>query len=252
MKDRMLMIMGISCLMIIYPIYTYDNFESLGLEECKTWNEEFLSNSSWYSYVNLSAAPDLNESQFYRGVNIENGMAEFWCYPTDIDNLTLLRTVSIIFTKEVQIDVRENTEFVLRAKSNWDPTFYSEKFAHIAMLLEGLDSNGMPISDAIITRSGTFTNLTFIHWRESLVYQYLFGLRTITRINLIIYPLELERAEFLVDYMYTTDMTYIHPIGLSFVAFALFSSLSAIVLLIETTQFMEIAPRQNGVVKRPD
>ncbi len=213
LKDRRLLLLSLTCILIVYPTFTYDNFIGLGIEEEKTWSDDFSTLEGWDSYLNLTSAPDIAPWQVAYGITSDGVGATFWCDSTQVEDLESLRNVSIVFHKNVSIPVTRCTEFVLRIGSNWDPTFYTEKFAHVAVLADGRLPSDEVCTIPIISRSGSLTNLTQIHWRETLTDFCQSNLSEITTLRIELYPQEAELAEVYIDYMYSTEYLLFHAVS---------------------------------------
>jgi hypothetical protein len=161
LRDRKVAVFAIIGLLAVYPGYAYDNFETLGVDEEKIWNDDFSSLEGWYSHLNLSYSPSNLTSQITYGIDNENGFGEFWCDCSLVEDSSLMENLTVVYTKNVIIPVDENSEFVLRIISNWDPTFYYDK-AYFAIYVNGYSNASDAFSDAILYKRKSLTNLTFI------------------------------------------------------------------------------------------
>jgi len=222
MKDRRLGWIVLLGLLLIYPSYTHDNFNSLGFQETPEWSEGFVSIDGWSHYVNVSNS-GLNASLFEAEVITNNGSGEFWFDTSNVQNTTKLENCSIVFTKAVEFDFIETTDFVSRIISSWNPTFGPH--AYLSLSYYGVDQDEQPINGSIIHTTGLFTNLTYVLWRFSFSTIITPELRnsttiitpelnngTINKLVLSIYPLKAVHSYFMIDGFYTTYSGLWNPI----------------------------------------
>ena len=203
-SDRRLFLLALTCTLILYPAYTYDNFASLGFDEPHTWSDETPQPVGWSAYLNLTAAPSVHADQISVGIRQDSNRAVFWCNTTQIQNISIVQNISVIFWKNVSIPLTEDTEFVTEIGCNWDPTFVDEKYAFVAITGEGKLANGTMTSFDILGLSGSLSNLTQLHWRRLMAPIYSRGVVEITGIQLKIYPRLPQFVEVYLGYIYTT------------------------------------------------
>ncbi|MFW9850519.1 MAG: glycosyltransferase 87 family protein, partial [Candidatus Thorarchaeota archaeon] len=162
LRNRRLGITIIVCLLLIYPSYTHDNFESLGIDEQRNWSQTFENIEQWD--VNIIQN---NQSIITAGVEHSNSSGIFW-FDTNSTDSNALQNTSIIFHHDVNVEFTPNLEFVARISSNWDPTFGAK--ALLSIQYQGLNSSNHYVNGTLIYPTTLFTNLTRVLWRTSLEY----------------------------------------------------------------------------------
>ncbi|MBD3405005.1 MAG: DUF2029 domain-containing protein [Candidatus Lokiarchaeota archaeon] len=207
--DKRLMLMALLGLLLVYPSYTHDNFNSLGYEEEQIWNDDFTSIQGWNKYVNTSNS-GIPTGVISAEAYVNESKGQFYADTTSVSEEFPLGNVSIVFRKDYDFRVEQETEFVIRAKCNWDPAF--GRLADISLNFIGHDSENNEINGSIIPRTSIFTNLTNLLWRFS--FSSLIDCNTsctIDRLILTIYPVRIGEYLFSIDYIYTTHAGPLNP-----------------------------------------
>jgi hypothetical protein len=213
----------------VYPSYTHDNFSNLGFEEERIWSEEFVDMSDWSQFINTSTST-ANASLISAGVTTNEDSGCFWFNTSRVRNESNLENLSISFSKQVDIDFELTTEFVARVIVGWDPTF--GRYADISLSYRGHNGTGEPIKGYIISRTGLFTNLTYILWRyafQNLELKATNG--TIEELTLTIYPALSVTSECCVDFFYTTYAGPLNPVYFLIIPSLVALALAAFTLL---------------------
>ncbi|MCK4568236.1 MAG: DUF2029 domain-containing protein, partial [Candidatus Thorarchaeota archaeon] len=203
MRDKRLSYTIIICLLLIYPNYTHDNFTSLGFEETRHWQDEFVTVDGWSTEINIKG-DFVNASQVSAHVDSDGTNGRFWFDTRNVTNDAYLNNISISYTKVVEINFDKSMEFVARIISSWDPTF--GRYADLSFSFEGNDANSEPINGSIIPKVSVFTNLTYIIWRfafTNIISPTHNG--TLTILNLTIYPVQRVESSYQIDFFYTTN-----------------------------------------------
>ena len=209
LKKKRLVILTLLCLLLIYPSYTHDNFASLGFDETRLWQDEFISMDGWTPHVNMSGT-GLPSNLVEAGVSSNGDLGEFWFDTSNVSNESQLENVIISYTKSVQIGISLDIEFVTRITSSWDPTF--GRYADISLKYEGHDENGYRTNGTIIPMTSLMTNLTFILWRYSFsIAEVPVAAGTIDNLTLAVYPVRSGYAFYEVDFFYTTYYGLLNP-----------------------------------------
>jgi hypothetical protein len=221
-KNKKLFSLVLVVVLLTYPTFTYDNFSELGYAEDKYWSDELSSIDGWSAKANDTLV-NTTGGDFEYDILERNGIAIFQCDMRESSSQYRDSNFSIIFSKNVSIALESDSVFVFRARTNWDPTFYLMKFAHIRLEAEGVNQSGHTVREDIVTKSGTFTNLTFIHWRENLASPFMGNVTKISKLSWIIYPLQQEIIELEVDYMYLTRRALFPPPSLLLIPLAVTS-----------------------------
>ncbi|MHA2383151.1 MAG: glycosyltransferase family 87 protein [Candidatus Thorarchaeota archaeon] len=232
LRDRRLSYTVILCLLLVYPNYTHDNFASLGFEETRQWHDEFETVGGWSSNVHI-IGNKVNVSQVASRVDSDGVNGQFWFDTRNVTNSTYLSNVSFSYTKVVDFDYDETTEFVARIISSWDPPL--GRHADLAMSIDGFDATNEPFNGSIITRSSVFTNLTYVLWRYAFMnLASPTNNGTISILTLTIYPVQRVESCYKIDFFYTTYAGLLNP-----VYFLIIPSLIAIALTAFTILYLE-------------
>jgi hypothetical protein len=158
---------------------------------------------------------------------------QFWFDTRNVTNSTYLSNVSFSYTKVVNFDYDETTEFVARIISSWDPPL--GRHADLAMSIDGFDATNEPFNGSIITRSSVFTNLTYVLWRYAFMnLASPTNNGTISILTLTIYPVQRVESCYKIDFFYTTYAGLLNP-----VYFLIIPSLIAIALTAFTILYLE-------------
>ena len=224
LRDKRLSYTVILCLLLIYPNYTHDNFTSLGFEETRHWQDEFVTVDGWSSNIDIKG-DFVNASQVSAYVDSDGSNGRFWFDTRNVTDDAYLRNISISYTKVVEINFDKSMEFVARIISSWDPPF--GRYADLSFSFEGNDANSEYINGSIIPKTSVFTNLTYILWRfafSNIVSPTHNG--TLTILNLTIYPVQRVESSYQIDFFYTTNTGFLNP-----VYFIMIPSLIAIALI---------------------
>ena len=244
LRNKRLAILTLLCLLLIYPSYTHDNFASLGFDEHRLWQDEFVSMDGWTPYVNMSGtglAPNLAEA----GVSSNGDLGEFWFNTSNVSNESQLEHVIISYTKSVQIGISLDIEFVTRITSSWDPTF--GRYADISLMYEGHDEYGHHTNGTIIPMISLMTNLTFVLWRYCFsIAEIPVDAGTIDNLTLIVYPVRSGYAFYGVDFFYTTHYGLLNP------SFFLFMPIHMALALMAYTVLCVELKRMDQYVGRKD
>ena len=233
LKDRKLGLTAILCLLLVYPSYTHDNFNSLGFEEERLWSDDMIDLSDWSINFNATAS-SANVSLISAGVSPAlNGSTGLFWFDTSHLNKSDLENLTIRYSTDADVHIDSNIEFVARILSEWDPTF--GRYADLGLDFDGKLDNGTAIHGHIIHRTAIFTNLTFILWRSALSAQLNVENITIQQVSLVIYPVELVRSGYIIDFMYTTYYGILNPIY-----FVMVPSLIALALVAFTLLHLEL------------
>ncbi len=232
LRDQRLSYTVILCLLLVYPNYTHDNFTSLGYEETRQWQDEFIEVDGWTSDINIKG-DFVNASQVSAQVDTDGTDGRFWFDTRNVTDDAYLRNITISYTKVVDIDFEESMEFVARIKSSWDPPF--GRYADLSFEYEGEDANSGRINGSIIVKTSIFTNLTYVLWRYALVnVASPTHNGTLTILNLTIYPVQRVESSYQIDFFYTTTTGFLNP-----VYFLMIPSLIAIALIAFTVLYNE-------------
>ncbi len=223
LRDKRLSYTVILCLLLAYPNYTHDNFASLGFEETRQWQDEFVTVEGWNPYINIRGN-GVNASQVDAFISSDGTTGRFWFDTRNVSDDSVLNNVSFSYVKAVDFDFKETTEIVAKIAASWDPPFGRD--ADLSLSFEGLDANGEHIEGDIIPKTSDFTNLTYILWRYScmnIVAPTVNG--TITSLNFTTYPVQRVESSYQIDFIYTTYAGLLNP-----VYFLIIPSLIAIAL----------------------
>jgi hypothetical protein len=232
LRDRRLSYTVVLCLLLVYPNFISDNFASLGFEETRQWQDEFGTVDGWSPYVNI-IGNSVNISQVSAHVDSDGINGRFWFDTRNVINDSYLSNVSFSYTKIVDFNYEDTTEFVAKIASSWDPPF--GRYADLSLTIEGNDANGKHINGSIISKTSIFTNLTYISWRYA--FMNLVSLThngTITLLNLTIYPVQRVESSYKIDFFYTTYLGPLNPLY-----FLIIPSLTAIALIAFTILYLE-------------
>lgn len=233
LRDKRLSYTVILCLLLVYPNYTHDNFTSLGFDETRHWEDEFVTVDGWSSNIDIKG-DFVNASQVSAHVDSDGTNGRFWFDTRNVTDDAYLNNISISYTKVVEIDFDKSMEFVARIESSWDPPF--GRYADLSFSFEGNDANSEHINGSIIPKTSVFTNLTYILWRfafTNIVSPTHNG--TLTILNLTIYPVQRVESSYQIDFFYTTNTGFLNP-----VYFIMVPSLMAIALLAFTILYHEL------------
>ncbi|MFW9932748.1 MAG: hypothetical protein ACFFDR_08830, partial [Candidatus Thorarchaeota archaeon] len=249
-RDRKMGMTILLCLLLLYPSYTHDNFTGLGIDEERTWSDEFDSMISWNSKLN-------NDNEFLNASLVQwneysNNSKGFIRWDTSqVNTSSDLENVSIQYTKHLSFPITPNTEFIARIRADWDPTFGA--LAHLSLIYAGVTQESQPINGSIIPRSSLFTNLTYILWRYSfLVENPVLDFAEVRNLTLNIYPMRVANACFFIDYFYTTESVLHNPIYYVMIPTLLAISLGSFVILqtelkrIESEEVAEIQSEESS------
>ncbi|MHA1247395.1 MAG: ArnT family glycosyltransferase [Candidatus Thorarchaeota archaeon] len=206
LKKRSLALTLILCLLLLYPSYTHDNFESLGYNENRVWSEDFTFNA-WSVAVNTSSV--VNSSFVGASIEILNHSARL-VFDTTHVNKSQLTNVSIVYQRRAFFRFDRSTEFVVRIGAEWDPTF--EAYASIAVSYRGTDVENRSLRGYIVPPTQIFTNLTHILWRYAFSLDGPMTEGIINMIAIEVLPLVSTRSAFVVDFMYTTQVGPLNPL----------------------------------------
>ncbi|MCK5388908.1 MAG: DUF2029 domain-containing protein [Candidatus Thorarchaeota archaeon] len=232
-RDKRLSYTVILCLLLVFPNYTHDNFASLGFEETRHWEDEFVTVDGWSSEIDIKG-DFVNASQVSAHVDSDGTNGRFWFDTRNVTDDAYLQNVSISYTKVVEIDFDKSMEFVARIDSSWDPPF--GRYADLSLSFEGNDANSEHINGTIIPITSVFTNLSYILWRfaftniDSPTHN-----GTLTLLNLTIYPVQRVESSYQIDFFYTTNAGFLNP-----VYFIMIPSLIAIALIAFTILYNEL------------
>jgi hypothetical protein len=243
LKKKRFVILTLLCLLLIYPSYTHDNFASLGFDETRLWQDEFISMDEWTPYVNMSGTglePNLVEA----GVRSNGDLGEFWFDTSNVSNTSQLENVIISYTKSVQIGFNLDIEFVTRITSSWDPTF--GRYADISLTYAGHDENGYRTNGTIIPMTSLMTNLTFILWRYSFsIAEFPVDAGIIDNLTLTVYPVRSGYAFYEVDFFYTTYYGLLNPSFILFTPIHMALALAAYAVIhLELKKSDQFVPRK--------
>ena len=227
-RNKRLMLTVVLCLLLVYPSYTHDNFATLGFQEQRIWSDDFESVEGWVCLVNVSNS-GLDPSQIVAGVETDGQSGRFWINTTGVYNTTLLRNVTVSFTKAVSIVFEPTTEFAARITCSWDPTF--GKVSDLSLSYMGIDGHGRPANGSIIPQTGIFTNLTHILWRYAFWTEVSDSSGTLDNLTLTIYPARIGEYWYIVDFFYTAYAGPLNPMYFLFTPILVAISLAAYVPL---------------------
>ncbi len=233
LRDKRLSYTVILCLLLIYPNYTHDSFTSLGFEETRHWQDEFITVDGWSSEIDIKGN-FVNASQVSAHVDSDGTNGRFWFDTRNVTDDAYLKNISISYTKVVEINFDKSMEFVARIVSSWDPPF--GRYADLSFSYEGNDANNESINGSIIPKTSVFTNLTYILWRfafTNIVSPTHNG--TLTFLNLTIYPAQRVESSYQIDFFYITNTGFLNPIY-----FIMIPSLIAIALIAFTILYNEL------------
>jgi len=226
LKRKPLALTLILCLLLLYPSYTHDNFESLGYNENRVWNEDFAPDA-WSVTVNTSGVFDasLVSASFQTA-----GQHARLTFDTTHVNKSVLPNLTITYRRAVFFRFDESTEFVARIGADWDPTF--EAYASLALYYVGTNSTGQPIRRYIIPPTQMFTNLTHILWRHAFSLDGSPPVKGIVRaIVFEVKPMLPTLSGFTIDFMYTTQVGLLNPLWFVTVPNLIAVSLASYVVL---------------------
>jgi hypothetical protein len=228
-RDRRLGLTVLLCLLLMYPSYTHDNFDSLGYEEQRIWSEEFNDVRSWHMSVNTTGS-GITPSLIHGGVDIEDGYGRFWFDTSEVEDRNLLENVTISYTMGVYLLFDEGTDIVSRIRASWNPTF--GRHADLSLSYSGYNESNDEIDGNIIHRTSIFTNLTFVLWRYSVsINQPNATSGKIHSITFTVHPQRNVMSSYYVDYLYTTSTDILNPFSFAVVPVLLAVSLFAFVIL---------------------
>lgn len=227
-RNKRLVLTVVLCLLLVYPSYTHDNFATLGFQEQRMWSDEFESVEGWVCLVNVSNS-GLDPNQIVAGVEGDGQSGRFLINTTGVDNATLLKNVTVSFTKAVSIVFEPTTEFAARITCSWDPTF--GKVSDLSLSYMGIDSHGRPANGSIIPRAGMFTNLTHILWRHAFWTEVSDSSGTLDNLTLTIYPARIGEYWYIVDFLYTVYAGPLNPMYFLFAPILVAISLAAYIPL---------------------
>jgi len=210
LRDRRIGLLVVLSLLLLYPSYTHDNFASLGFDEQRLWSEEFDSSEGWSIYVNVSDT-GIDPSLVVANVSSAGGIGRFEFNTTLVQDLAVLRNITIQYTKQVAVSFDYFTEFTARVSSSWDPTFGAH--ALFEAVYSGENSSAMPINGTLVPSTTLFTNLTFVLWRYSLGYwQADPAGGTLHNVTVRVHPQVSGYSAYFIDYMYTTNTGLLNPV----------------------------------------
>ncbi|NHI82938.1 MAG: hypothetical protein EAX81_01355 [Candidatus Thorarchaeota archaeon] len=210
LDDRRVVCLILACMLLLYPSYTHDNFLSLGYEENRTWNDEFIDVDAWDAYLDFTDS-GLNGSQVSAQIESKNGIGAFSVSATEDTSLEQLSRIRAIYSRDVTIDVTIDTEIVLLISSDWDPTF--GRYADVELYFQGINETGQIISDAVIAEwQFSPKNITYVLWRFSFQGT---GMAVhpveLTKFILVIDNIQEHYLSVLIDFIYTTEVYKFTP-----------------------------------------
>jgi hypothetical protein len=202
-RRRKLVVLIVVSILFIYPSYTHDNFQSLGYSEGRSWQNEFNHVSGWNVSIQ-GASIDTDEIQVI--TDSYDGVGVFGADLSDVD-ASILDSLQITWSKDVEIEISHESEFVVRFSSDWDPTF--GKVGTISLQYAGTNNQGLEINGTIVPSSYSPTNLSFVLWRFSFLIVDEPNLPSlISKLNITLNPNVAQEMTFLVEEMYLTTTSY--------------------------------------------
>ena len=233
LKEKKLTFAVILCLLLVYPSYTHDNFETLGYTENPIWVEEFSHIEDWTINVNLTDTNLISE-QVSAGVEMNEPLtARYWFNTSGIQDSEQLQNITISYAKQVDFSIDTTIELVTKIRAEWDPTF--GRYADISLTFKGLLQNGTPLNDFVIPPTTLFTNLTSILWRSAVVSDLGVINLTISELTYWIFPKVAVSSGFHVESLYTSSYVILYPIY-----FIIVPTLIALVFVSLTLVYIEL------------
>jgi hypothetical protein len=161
------------------------------------------------------------------GLKSENGIADFFMQGI-VNQAILEQNVSVLDNVHFSID--PSTYFVIRFKSDIDPTF-GQRFA-ISVTVFGFTQEGKSLSVDVVPPTAYLTNQTWITYRTNIgVMETQIGLKSISAISISIddFTYSNELHSFYIDYLGFVDEPILDlPIILISVAFVTFCTVGLV------------------------
>jgi hypothetical protein len=229
-RDRRFVYLALACMLLIYPSYTHDNFLTLGYEEDTTWSDQFSDVDDWMASVDLSNT-NLSLDDVEVGAQSVDGIGAFSVDSNAITNESARFEISVTWSKDVNIPVTPQTEFVIRESAEWDPTF--ERYCDVELYFVGINATGQVVSWPIIAEwQHTPSNITFWLWRFTFSGQ---GIQIhpteLTQLRIVLDNIRRPQCTFLVDFMYTTEVALLSPGSIVLVALLAIPNIIAVLVL---------------------
>jgi hypothetical protein len=230
LRDRRFLYLAMASMLFIYPSYTHDNFVSLGVDESKTWNDDFSTVEDWEVAVDLTRT-NVTPSEVAAYSSSEDGIGAFTVYTAAVSNRTDLENVLVSWSKNVSIPVNQRTEFVVRVSATWDPTF--GRACYMGLYYKGTDSTESPVEGPIIDPPYFApTNLSFYLWRFSVYGQGHTPHPThVNQLKLVVGEIHHQNLSILFDTIYATDVDIVTPEILLFAAFLTVPNMTSVLIL---------------------
>ncbi len=207
-RDKKLVLTVLLCLLLLYPSYTHDNFNTLGYSETSRWTGDLTSSDDWSVAINTTGSP-LNPSMISGSVKSGEDGLHFEFNTSKVTDSTLLENTSISYTTEVSFNFTQDSDFAARILSLWDPTFGA--YAEFELSYLGFNDEGRPINGTIIPRTTIFTNLTSVLWKHAFSIDGVGLSGVVQQLVLTIYPCKTVVAEYIVTQLYTTSTNILNP-----------------------------------------
>ncbi|MHA2140827.1 MAG: glycosyltransferase 87 family protein [Candidatus Thorarchaeota archaeon] len=229
-KDRRFVYLALACMLLLYPSYTHDNFLTLGYDEDKTWSDPFSDVNDWAVSVDLSDT-NLSMDDVDVGAESIDGVGAFSVDTSEITNESARFEIAVTWSRDVDIPITPQTEFVIRESAEWDPTF--ERYCDVELYFVGTNSTGHAISWPIIAEwQHAPSNITFWLWRFTFSGQ---GIQVhpteLTQLRIVIDNIRRPQCTFLVDFMYTTEVVLFSPSSIVLVSFLAIPNILAVLVL---------------------
>ena len=185
-RDRRFVFLALACMLLIYPSYTHDNFLTLGYDEDKTWSDQFSDVNDWMLSVDISDTT-LSLDDVDAGVQSIDGVGAFSVDTSSVARESERNEIAVIWTKDVDIPITPQTEFVVRESADWDPTF--GRFCDVELYFDGINATGHTVSWPIIADwQHSPSNITFWLWRFTFSGQ-----------GIQVFPTELSQLRIVID-----------------------------------------------------
>ncbi|MFW9799925.1 MAG: glycosyltransferase 87 family protein [Candidatus Thorarchaeota archaeon] len=229
-RDRRLVYLLLACMLLIYPSYTHDNFQSLGYDEVETWSDDFSDTSDWAITMDLTNT-SLDASDVSATVESVNGVGAFSMSASGVSDESELEQIEIVWSKNASIPITSATEVVILISADWDPTF--EKYCQMGFYFDGLNATGHSVSWPLIAPwQFSPSNITYVLWRFTFSGQDIQVYPVeLTRFRLVINDIRQNELTIFIDTMYSTEVVLLSVPSTAFAAMLALPNAIALLVL---------------------
>ncbi len=220
-RDKRMLLSVFVCILIIYPTYTHDNFHAIGYDESVLWQDPMEDVGGWdYTIKNAH----LFGSPVNVSVSSNEGIGTFSATIPSPQNRSLSVRPSIVWHKNVSINLEGRTTLVTDMSISWNPSF--GKWADVFVNYRGVTPSGSEMNGTILSNSTIYTNHSFFLWRHSFPELVNRTPITITSISIELWPLRSGNMSILVRNIYTVrgDILFYYPLEMFAIAIPLLIS----------------------------